>query len=185
MGDTQMKTIDRLVEKLIRGFHLYGDIWLGVFLSILSAFMFWQTFSFKVVTKPSSPLDTAKFAPQLVFGALGLCGLILIVQGALNVKKKRATLPSEEQMARSVLVFKRSFVGIAGVGLFVLLLPYLGFIPCAILYMIGNMLFMGAKKEWKPKTYVIVAVLVTLFLYFTFRQFMYVKLPAGILKGVL
>ena len=61
----------------------------------------------------------------------------------------------------------------------------LGFIPAAILYMLFNMFYMCEKAAWKPWLFVIVAVLVAVGAYFIFRQFIYVKLPAGILKGVL
>ena len=58
-------------------------------------------------------------------------------------------------------------------------------IPAAILYMLFNMFYMCEKEAWKPVTFVIVAVVVTVAVYFLFRQFVYVKLPGGILKGVL
>ena len=61
----------------------------------------------------------------------------------------------------------------------------IGYIPMAILYMLFNMFYMCERAAWKPVTFVIVSVLVAVISYWLFRQFIYVRLPAGILKGVL
>ena len=45
--------------------------------------------------------------------------------------------------------------------------------------------YMCEKAAWKPVTFVIVSIVVAVGAYFIFRQFIYVKLPTGILKGVL
>ena len=55
----------------------------------------------------------------------------------------------------------------------------------SILYMLFNMFYMCERAAWKPWLFVIVAVVVAVGAYFIFRQFIYVRLPAGILKGVL
>ena len=61
----------------------------------------------------------------------------------------------------------------------------IGYIPMAILYMMFNMFYMCEKAAWKPVLFLIVSVAVALLSYFLFRQFVYVRLPAEVLKGVL
>ena len=70
-------------------------------------------------------------------------------------------------------------------GVIIALMEPVGYIPMASLYMLFNMFYMCERKAWKPVLFVIVAVAVALATYFLFRQFVYVRLPAGILKGVL
>ena len=76
-------------------------------------------------------------------------------------------------------------VALVLIGLFVALMEPIGFIPTAIAYMIVSMFYMSVKENWKPVAYLLTAVILALACYFLFRQFVYVRLPAGILKGVL
>ena len=180
-----MKKIDKAIAGLIRGFHIYNDTILGAILFLGSLALFIMSFSIKIMKNPVSSLDTARFFPQLVFGALMPLGLALIVRGFIKAKGLKKTAPEGEKLEAGVTAFKRSVVALAAIGVFIALMEPVGYIPMAILYMLFNMFYMCERKAWKPWLFVIVAVVVALATYFLFRQFVYVRLPAGILKGVL
>ena len=180
-----MKKIDKLIAGMIRGFHIYNDTILGAILFLGSLILFIQSFSISLMKEPVSPVDTAKFFPQLVFGVLMPIGILLIIRGLIRAKDLKKTAPEGEKLEAGVSVFKRSIVALVAIAVFIALMEPIGFIPMAIIYMLFNMFYMCEKKAWKPVTFVIVAVCVAVGAYFIFRQFIYVKLPTGILKGVL
>lgn len=177
--------IDSFSERFIRAYCTYKDVWLGVFLSVASAYLFFISFNIKIMKDPVSNLDTAQFFPQLVFGTMIPIGIVLMLRGFKNVKQNRENIPTGQKLADAVQGFQRGFVALASITIFIALMEPLGFIPAAIIYMIANMFFMSAKEGWKPVAYVIAAVVVTVACYYIFRQFVYVHLPDGILKGVL
>lgn len=176
---------DRLVAGIIRAFHTYNDSILGAFLALASAALLIMSFSIKVMKPPISPVDTARFFPRLVFGALIPIGIVLIVRGLVKAKSLRETAPSGEELAAQVLAVKRSVVALISIVIFIAGMEPVGYIPMAILYMLFNMFYMCEKAAWKPVLFLIVSVSIALLSYFLFRQFVYVRLPAGILKGVL
>ena len=180
-----MKKLDKVIAGVIRGFHTYNDTILGAILFVLSLILFIQSFSIKILKDPVSAVDTSRFFPQLVFGVLMPLGLLLIIRGLIRAKSERQTAPSGEELDARVVAFKRSIVALVAIAVFIGLMEPVGFIPMAILYMLFNMFYMCEKEAWKPVTFVIVAVCVSVGAYFLFRQFVYVRLPAGILKGVL
>ena len=134
---------------------------------------------------PVSVMDTAQFFPRMVFGSLIPISIVILIKGLLAVKFKKQTVPTGDALAASVLGFERAVVALVLIGLFVALMEPIGFIPTAIAYMIVSMFYMSVKENWKPVAYLLTAVILALACYFLFRQFVYVRLPAGILKGVL
>ena len=54
----------------------------------------------------------------------------------------------------------------------------------SVIYMVGLMLYMTKKESRKPLLFVVIAVAMTLIVYFCFKKFLYIYLPNGILKGV-
>lgn len=177
--------LDSLIGKGIQGFHIYNDTILGLILLVMSVALFINSFSIKIMKEPISAVDTPRFFPQLVFGALIPIGIILIIRGLLRAKDLRSTVPTGEKLDAQVLAFKRSIVALLAIFVFILGMEPIGYIPMAILYMMFNMCYMCERAAWKPVLFLVVSVAVAVVTYFLFRQFVYVRLPAGILKGVL
>lgn len=181
-----MKEIfDRPTAAIVRFYHVYCDIILGAVLLLTGCYMSFFAGTIKIMKEPVSVVDTARFFPRLVFGALIPVAVVIIVEGIRKIKQNRETIPEGEKLAGSVLAFQRGLIALVMIAAFIALMEPLGFIPAAILYMISSMFFMSVKEGWKPAAYVITAVIVAVGCYFLFRQFVYVRLPAGILKGVL
>ena len=180
-----MKKIDKVIGGIIRAFHTYNDTILGAILFCGSLILFIQSFSIPLMKEPVTAVDTAKFLPQLVFGVLMPLGILLIIRGIIRAKSLKETAPEGEKLEKGIVAFKRSIVALVAIAVFLALMEPLGFIPAAILYMLFNMFYMCEKAAWKPVTFVIVAVVVAVATYFLFRKFVYVRLPAGLLKGVL
>ena len=177
--------IDSIIGGIIRSFYIYNDTYLGAFLAVVSAILFSMSFSIKIVKEPVSAVDTARFFPQLVFGVLVPIGVVLIVRGIIKSGTLRESAPQGEVLDAQILAFKRSIVALIAIAVFIAGMEPVGYIPMAIIYMVFNMFYMSERAAWKPWLFILVAVLVAAASYFLFRQFVYVRLPAGILKGVL
>ena len=179
------EVFDRPVAAIVRFFHVFCDVILGVGLLAGTSYMLYFAGTIKIMKEPVSVIDTARFFPRLVFGAMIPVALVILVEGIRKIGKNRETIPEGEKLAASVMAFERGFIALVMIGAFVGLMEPLGFIPTAILYMVSSMFFMSVKEGWKPAAYVITAVIVAAGCYFLFRRFVFVQLPAGILKGVL
>ena len=178
------EVFDRPVAAIVRFYHVYCDVILGAVLLMIGAYMFYFAGTIKIMKDPVSVVDTARFFPRLVFGAMIPTALVILMEGSRKIRKNRETIPEGEKLAESVTAFERGLIALVMIGIFIALLEPLGFIPAAILYMVSSMFFMSMKEGWKPAAYVITAVVVAVACYFLFRKFVYVRLPEGILKGV-
>lgn len=68
---------------------------------------------------------------------------------------------------------------------YVFFLDRLGFVISSILYMVFMMMYMTKKDARRPILFVMVSVVMTVVVYFCFREFLYIYLPNGILEGVI
>lgn len=177
--------LDSCVAAIVRFYHIFTDVILGGVLLAVALYMFYFAGTIKIMKNPVSVMDTARFFPRLVFGALIPISLVILIKGFFAVKSKKETAPSGEALDAAVLGFERAVVTLVLIGLFVFLMEPIGFIPTAIAYMLASMFYMSVKENWKPVAYILTAVILALACYFLFRQFVYVRLPSGILKGVL
>lgn len=179
-----MKAIDRPVAAIVRFYHVYRDVILGVVLVAVAAYMFYFAGTISIMKEPVSAVDTARFLPRLVFGTMIPVGIVILLQGVRAIHANKETVPEGQALDDSVLAFKRGVIALVSIGIFIALMQPLGFIPAAIIYMIFSMFFMSVKEGWKPVAYVVTAVLVAVLCYYLFKKFVYVQLPQGILKGV-
>lgn len=177
--------IDSLAAAIVLGFHIYCDVILGTILTVSSAVFFYMSFSIRIMKEPVSVTDTARFFPQLVFGALIPVGIAMALMGVRKIKANRASAPTGQALADSVQALERGIVVLVSIAVFITLMEPIGFIPTAIVYMVFSMLFMSTKDGWKPVIYVVTAVIVAIACFFLFREFVYVELPTGLLEGVL
>ena len=107
-------------------------------------------------------VDTARFFPQLVFGALIPVGIVMALLGIRKIKVNRGSAPTGQVLDNSVQALERGIIILLSIAVFIALMAPLGFIPTAILYMVFSMLFMSTKDGWKPVIYVVTAVVVAI-----------------------
>ena len=177
--------IDRLAGAIVLGFHIYCDVIFGAVLAVVGAAGFYHSFFIRIMREPVAAVDTARFFPQLVFGALIPVGIVMALLGIRKIKVNRGSAPTGQVLDNSVQALERGIIILLSIAVFIALMAPLGFIPTAILYMVFSMLFISTKDGWKPVIYVVTAVVVAIACFFLFRKFVYVELPTGLLEGVL
>jgi len=155
---------------------LSDTIW-GVLLLFLSALVLWKIQSFPPM--PGQRYGPAVF-PGVTAAALGICALILIVNGLAH---RRAA--GDEHVWGSVEAWTRSprrvvaFLLVIGVNVFYIALATpLGFIPTGIVYLAALFLVFGVRARWILP----LAIVITLVIHYAFYKLLRVPLPWGILE---
>ena len=179
-----MKTLNTAMGKLIQFLHLYQNIVIGVIAIIISAIMLIAAADIKVIASSLTAVDNAAFLPRLVSGIMILVGLALIVRGIREIKANRETMPQGEILGTKAHETLRSLGALTMLLIYIICFNTLGFVISSILFMVALMFYMTKKEDWKPVLFVIIAVAMTLIVYFCFKKFLYIYLPNGILKGV-
>lgn len=110
--------------------------------------------------------------PKLLAYLLGALSLTLVV-GAVRQRKPRAD-GEEEGIGKHL----RS-AGILGLGvLYLVALPWLGYLPTIFLFIVAVAIYAGTKPDWRP---VAVSAIGASVLWFSFVKLFAIPMPAGIL----
>ena len=174
-----------IMGKIIRFLQVYQNVFIGALIIVFSVVMLFASTSIRVDKFASSPVDKASFLPRLVFGILIVIGIIMIIQGIQDIKNNRKKALEGEALDKASKEVLRSLGALGMLFLYILCFKPLGFIISSIIFMIAMMIYMTKKEDWKPIVFIIISVAMTLIVYFCFKKFLYIYLPAGILKGVL
>lgn len=179
-----MKALNKTMGKLIRFLQLYQNIVIGTIVIVFSALMLFQSSKIRVDKFSSSVVDNAAFMPRLIFAILILCGFVLIVMGIHDIRKNREKLLEGEALEKVSRETLRSLGALCILLAYILCFKPVGFVISSILFLVAMMFYMTKKEDRKPVLFIIIAVVMTLVVYFCFQKFLYIYLPNGILKGV-
>lgn len=180
-----MKVLTKIMGKIIRFLQVYQNIVIGGIIIAFSVAMLINSATIRVDKFSSSPVDNAAFLPRLIFGILIVVGIVMIVQGIQDIKKNRKKLLEGEALEKASRETLRSLGALCILLVYILCFKPVGFIISSILFLVGMMFYMTKKEDRKPIVFIIISVVMTLVVYFCFKKFLYIYLPAGILKGVL
>ena len=177
-----MKSLNRAMGKTIRFLHIYQNMVIGALVIVLSIVMLIASNSIKVIASSLTAVDNAAFLPRVIFGVLICLGILFLVMGGKQTAANRATAPEGEALEKKAHETLRSLGALLALFVYVFFLDRLGFVISSILYMV----FMMTKKDARrPILFVMVSVVMTVVVYFCFREFLYIYLPNGILEGVI
>ena len=179
-----MRAIDNLLSRWLKFFHVYRDCVFSIFVLVISSVFLVISGSIPISSLSISVFDSSRFLPQLVFGMLIFFSIISFIKALKDLPEKKENPLTDEDRVQRIQQMKRAIVSLALIAVAIFLMPRLGFVITATIYMFVNMMFMTQKEYRKPIRYVIVAALFAVGIYLAFREFIYVYLPAGILKGV-
>ena len=180
-----MKVLTKIMGKIIRFLQVYQNIVIGGIIIAFSTAMLINSSTIRIDKFSSSPVDNAAFLPRLIFGVLIVIGIVMIVQGIQDIKKNKKKLLEGEALEKASRETLRSLGALCILLLYILCFKPVGFIISSILFLVGMMFYMTKKEDRKPIVFIIISVVMTLVVYFCFKKFLYIYLPAGILKGVL
>lgn len=180
-----MKVLTKIMGKIIRFLQVYQSIVIGGIIIAFSTALLINSSTIRIDKFSSSPVDNAAFLPRLIFGVLIVIGIVMIVQGIQDIKKNKKKLLEGEALEKASRETLRSLGALCILLVYILCFKPVGFIISSILFLVGMMFYMTKKEDRKPIVFIIISVVMTLVVYFCFKKFLYIYLPAGILKGVL
>lgn len=155
-----------------------ADVVILLAIMLVAAYMFAASNSFAAETK---------LFPQIVSAFVFLCcvGKLVLTGLALRAAKAPAGDGMDARAAmggKQALLTKNQLVVLAVAILYVVLLTPVGFLPSTVAVLIALPCLLGYRR-WK--VLIPFAVIITVAFYVIFRYGFYIKLPAGILSGIL
>lgn len=147
-----------------------ADIVILVVIMLVSAYMFAASGTFA---------DETKLFPRIVSTAVFLCCAVKL---ALTVRASGRTEGQQAGPGKKRLFSRKQAVVLAASALYVVLLTPIGFLPCTIAILIALPYALGYQR-WN--VLIPFAVVITVAFYAIFRYGFYIKLPAGVLSGLL
>ena len=114
--------IDRLAGAIVLGFHIYCDVILGAVLAVVGAAGFYHSFFIRIMREPVAAVDTARFFPQLVFGALIPVGIVMALLGIRKIKVNRGSAPTGQVLDNSVQALERGIIILLSIAVFIALM---------------------------------------------------------------
>ena len=179
-----MKALNQIMGKIIHFLQLFQSIVIGCLVIGFSTAMLIASSSIRVDKFTSSAVDNAAFLPRFVFAILIVIGIVLILQGVRDVPQNRKKALEGEALEKASGEVLRSLGALCILLVYILCFKPVGFVISSILFLIGMMFYMTKREDWKPVLFVVISVVMTLAVYYCFKQFLYIYLPSGILKGV-
>lgn len=154
-----------------------ADIVILLIIILLAVYMFAASNSFAAETK---------LFPQIVSAVVFLCcvGKLALTIGNLRDEKNAVPDGAGAQTAggKQALLSRNQLVVLAAAVLYIALIVPVGFLPSTIAVLVALPYMLGYHK-WK--VLIPFAVIITVAFYVIFRYGFYIKLPAGILSGIL
>lgn len=170
-------------------FRIPRDVWIGLAALVLAA-LYWAG----TEQIPVSPLDgvvNATAVPRALAMALALFSLLLITRALLvewmTVRASRAAggspAPADEEGCRFTRRQHARAMGVLLIGVvYLLLLPWLGYLPSMILLVMAASVYIGAR----PSPYTAgVALAVAVIFYLLFDWLLGIPMPPGILSSLI
>ena len=179
-----MKALNQAMGKLIRFLHIYQSMVIGALGIVFSAVMLLAANKIAVIKSSVSAVDNAAFLPRIIFWTLIVISVVFVIMGKGQIAANRATAPEGEELEKTAHGVLRSLGSLLMLFIYIFCFNRVGFVISSIVYLVALMTYMTKKEDRKPVVFVIVAVALTLIVYFCFRKFLYIYLPNGILGGV-
>ena len=151
------------------------DVVILLVIMLASAYMFAASGSFA---------DETKLFPRIVSTAVFVCraAKLALTARAFLPPKDSAAASGDEVPAKKALLNRRQLILLAASVLYVALLNPIGFLPCTIAILLALPYTLGYRR-WK--VLIPFAFLISIAFYAIFRYGFYIKLPAGVLSGLL
>jgi hypothetical protein len=166
-------------------FRIPRDVWIGLVTLVFSG-LYWRAAD-GIAISPLDGVINAGALPKMLAFALMLFSVLLILRAVLTevmyLRAARraagiaASRPEEEGAKQFTNAQHMKAAGVLVIGvIYLLMLPYLGYIISATLLISAMAIYIGAK----PNAYTLmVAIGVTLVFYLLFVQFLDIPLPSG------
>ncbi len=154
----------------------YGDLITGVIGMVIGAAL--MVYAIQIGIKEGQAIG-ADFLPKIC--AVIICGLSakLAFDGW---KSSRAYVPQEQEYQKN---YSAVLITAAACILYAAMLKPVGFVITSILFLYLTIVLMSKKEETSYVKFAVITVVTVLAIYFVFTKFFGIRLPKGVLNGIL
>lgn len=139
---------------------------IGLVTLAVSALLFYETYSFRVVEWDAMGLP---FWPRLVLGCLGGLSLLFVARGSLDDGPHQ-------------LLDARAFAVLGGGVLYVALIPLIGYVIVTPVFIAAFSFWLGPRTGRSALQATLTAAIATAVIYYVFKESLYVQFPEGLLE---
>ncbi len=154
------------------------DLRSGIVTVIFSLFMYFWMIPRQVKVREGI-VRGPDFLPKLLIGLIGICGVIMVVRGIVFLKKQGELSVKAIAGEHLAIGLKRFFPQIIFLGVsivYLLVMPYIGFITASIPLLVFLLLFFGNTHVLRS---VIMAIVYIAVVFLIFTYVFRIKFPMG------
>jgi len=155
----------------------YKDLCGGLFWLTVAVVMYSASFEMKVLAigASSTSFVGSGFMPRLVAFAMAFFSLLIIWRG---IKALRSVQATEHCSGNSLFAeYLPVIVSVALLAGYILLMEKVGFLSMTVLYLFGQMLILAAPEHRRPVLFLLIALLCSATIYYTFTEVFFLMLP--------
>lgn len=153
----------------------YGDLAVGIAFLVLAVVMFGMA-----GTLPPSLMGGlgSDFMPKVLSVAMAVLAVIQIITGLKKMKMEYTIDPIDQEFKPE---YWRVLVTIAAFTVYVVVLSGVGFMISSAVYLMVQMTVLAPKEKRNYALFAVISVVVSVVVYYLFRNGLNVMLPAGLL----
>lgn len=159
----------------------FGDVYISVFLILVSIAMYIGTFSFKMLTVSRIG---PKFVPQLTAIGIFICAIVILIQAIMAIKagkNEAKDSDAEEGEPEDKPRYGRAALSLALMIVYLIAIPEIGFLITTALYLFVQIYILAEPSDRKIPLFIVISIVASVAVYYVFRSVFHVMLPDGIL----
>ncbi|WP_404457980.1 tripartite tricarboxylate transporter TctB family protein [Oceanobacillus kapialis] len=157
------------------------DLFSALFLIVVSIVLYISTFSFRQIT--ASKIGS-NFLPQMVAIALFILSAVLFVSALIGWRKEKkikTELGAKQEDNEEKRDYKLVLISLGLIAVYLILIPTLGFLLSTAGYLFIQMYLISDLEKRSPIKFAAVSIVVSVSVYWVFKNVFFLMLPAGIL----
>lgn len=161
------------------------DFLTGGVIAVVAVIMFVMTFSFEAFAGAAVGVGV-EFMPRVIAVLLLVTAAVIIINAYRNRGKQLKVIDGEtglevEEEDPNSKNYKKLGISFGAMLIYAFLTQFIGFLLASILYLITQMFILSENDKKKLIVISVVSVVMSIIVYFIFRNVFYVMLPQGIL----
>ncbi|QCR32323.1 tripartite tricarboxylate transporter TctB family protein [Lysinibacillus sp. SGAir0095] len=161
------------------------DFITGGVIAAVAAIMFIMTFSFEEFAGAGVGVGV-EFMPRVIAVLMLITAVVIMINAYRNRDKQIKVIDGEtglevEEEDPNSKNYKKLSISLGAMIIYAILTPFIGFLLSSILYLITQMFILSDNDKKKLIVIGTISIVMSVIVYFIFRNVFYVMLPQGII----